>query len=108
MTNNKVLLYKLYLTNVGRCRLMKHLPPSAPFRKTFLYSNMGALLATHVAETLGGAPWEQLMVEKLLTPLGMLSSQPLKSAEELEGEAVSRLYVPVEGVVTKANSRIFR
>ena len=69
---------------------------------------MCGMLVAHVVETLGAAPWEKLMVEKLLTPLGMLSSKPLMSAEELEGEEVSRLYVPVEGTVTKADSRIFR
>ncbi|KAL8606182.1 hypothetical protein ACOMHN_053454 [Nucella lapillus] len=88
-------------------RHLKHLPVSMAFRKSFLYSNMAALLASYVIEVLGGASWERLMIDKLLTPLGMLSSQPITSLEELGGDDLSRMYVPVDGTVTKADPRIF-
>lgn len=86
---------------------LKHLPPSIPFRKGFLYSNMCVMLAAHVAEVLGGAPWERLMVDKLLAPLGMLSTRPITTLEGLGADDVGQLYVPVEGTVTKADTRIF-
>ncbi|XP_076437306.1 uncharacterized protein LOC143276590 [Babylonia areolata] len=86
---------------------LKHLPPSAPFRKTFLYSNMCGMLVAHVVETLGGAPWERLIVDKLLAPLGMLGSGPITSQSRLEANDVSRLYVPVEGRLEQVDGRIF-
>lgn len=38
---------------------------------TFAYSNVGYMLAGTVAERLGGAPWEQLITERVFEPLGM-------------------------------------
>lgn len=83
------------------------LPLSVSFRKSFLYSNMGGMLAAYVAENLGGAPWEELIVEKLLSPLGMLSSRPLKSHEELVGGDFAVPYVPVDGRLTQADTKMF-
>lgn len=49
-------------------------PPAFPLRERFLYSNEMVTLAGHLAEIIAGQPWEQLIQEKLLTPLGMLRS----------------------------------
>ncbi len=38
---------------------------------TFEYANVGYMLAGTVAERLGGAPWEQLVAERVFAPLGM-------------------------------------
>lgn len=40
----------------------------------YVYSNVGFTLAGHVAETLGNAPWEQLVIERIFTPLGLESA----------------------------------
>lgn len=86
---------------------MKHLPVSTPFRTSFLYSNMGGILLALVAETLGGASWDKLIVDLLLTPLSMLDSKPLTSSSDFESANFSRLYVPIEGKLRVADNRIF-
>jgi CubicO group peptidase (beta-lactamase class C family) len=86
---------------------MQHLPVSAPFRQTFLYSNMGALLAAATMETLGGVGWEQLMTDFLLYPLQMNDTVPLTTSQDFQRRNLSQLYVPVEGVVTEADGSIF-
>ncbi|MCC5955169.1 MAG: serine hydrolase [Natronohydrobacter sp.] len=45
------------------------LKPLRPGR--FRYSNLGYMLAGHIAEQLGGAPWKQLMRNELAGPLGL-------------------------------------
>jgi CubicO group peptidase (beta-lactamase class C family) len=45
-----------------------------PLRQTFLYSNEMVTLAGHLAEIILGQPWEQLVQERLLTPLDMTRS----------------------------------
>ena len=47
--------------------------PVAPPGKERVYSNAGYALAAHVAERIGGHPWEVLLRERLLLPLGMRS-----------------------------------
>ena len=48
--------------------------PEAEPGTTFIYSNAGFAIAGHMAETVMNKPWEQLMVERLFTPLGMDSA----------------------------------
>jgi CubicO group peptidase (beta-lactamase class C family) len=88
-------------------RRMQYLPVSAPFRQTFLYSNMGALLAAAAMETLGGVGWEQLMTDFLLYPLQMNNTVPLTGSKDFRPRNLSGLYVPVEGMVTEADGSIF-
>jgi CubicO group peptidase (beta-lactamase class C family) len=42
--------------------------------KEFHYSNVGYVLAGHMAEQAAGAPWEELMRKRLFGPLGMKSA----------------------------------
>jgi CubicO group peptidase (beta-lactamase class C family) len=51
-------------------RLAKAKLESAPGEK-FSYSNVGYVLAGHMAEKVGGADWEELMARRLFEPLGM-------------------------------------
>ena len=54
-------------------RMMKDAPQSRP-GSTFLYSNVGYMIAGLMAEQVGGASWEELMRERLFVPLGMTSA----------------------------------
>ncbi|MEA2599498.1 MAG: hypothetical protein QOF89_490 [Acidobacteriota bacterium] len=47
---------------------------AGPFRGGMIYSNVGYTLAGEAAATAGGAPWEQLVRDRLLAPLGMRST----------------------------------
>jgi len=54
-------------------RVLGQAPECEPGTK-FVYSNAGYAIAGHVAETVAGKPWEDLMREKLFMPLGMKSA----------------------------------
>jgi CubicO group peptidase (beta-lactamase class C family) len=49
-------------------------PPVHAPRGAILYSNVGVLIAGHVAEVATGKTWEELMQELLFRPLGMTSA----------------------------------
>jgi len=49
-------------------------PPVHPAGTKFLYSNVGYVIAGHMAEEVMGKPWEELMREMLFTPLQMPSA----------------------------------
>lgn len=42
-----------------------------PEPRAFAYSNLGYMLAGHIAEQLGGAPWKVLMQRRIAEPLGL-------------------------------------
>ena len=45
--------------------------PVGAMRDMSVYNNIMYALAGRVAEELGGASWEQLVLQEILTPLGM-------------------------------------
>jgi CubicO group peptidase (beta-lactamase class C family) len=49
-------------------------PPAAKPGTEFIYSNTGYAIAGHMAETVAGESWEQLMRERIFEPLGMKSA----------------------------------
>lgn len=68
------------------------LEPPRPGR--FRYSNLGYMLAGHITEQLGGAPWKQLMRDELAGPLGLdsLGFGPPPSPNPMgHGSILSRL-----------------
>lgn len=48
-----------------------HMPPAA----VSIYSNVGYSILGHVAETVTGTPYEELLAERILTPLGMTGTR---------------------------------
>ena len=60
--------------SIGRASLverLKHLEPTAGFRERFQYSNLTSAAAGHIAEVVSGRSWEDLVQQRILTPLGM-------------------------------------
>jgi CubicO group peptidase (beta-lactamase class C family) len=60
-----------------RDEVLARVAPDKPERapgKEFYYSNLGYVLAGHVAEKAAGAPWEELIQQRLFRPLGMKSA----------------------------------
>ncbi|MFN2472277.1 MAG: serine hydrolase domain-containing protein [Gaiellaceae bacterium] len=52
-------------------RRLAELPQVVPLDTIFTYNNAGFYVAGHVLEVVGGAPFEQLVRERLLQPLGL-------------------------------------
>jgi CubicO group peptidase (beta-lactamase class C family) len=57
-------------------RRVRFLKPEAPFRSRFSYQNMMFLAAGIAAAKAAGTTWENLLQQRILTPLGMTSSLP--------------------------------
>jgi CubicO group peptidase (beta-lactamase class C family) len=49
-------------------------PPEAKPGSKFIYSNAGFATAGHIAETIAGKSWEELLRERIFQPLGMNSA----------------------------------
>ncbi|MFN0050652.1 MAG: serine hydrolase domain-containing protein [Planctomycetales bacterium] len=49
-------------------------PPTSPPGTKFVYSNLGYIVAGHMAEQVAGDAWEHLMTTRLFEPLGMKSA----------------------------------
>jgi CubicO group peptidase (beta-lactamase class C family) len=54
--------------------IIRYFEPSAPLRQTWQYNNFMFLAQGVLAEKLSGKSWEELLKEKLFTPLGMNAS----------------------------------
>jgi len=50
---------------------MKHLPMAHGLRTTYAYQNNGFIVAGAVVEAVAGKPWESVVTERILRPLGM-------------------------------------
>jgi CubicO group peptidase (beta-lactamase class C family) len=53
---------------------LRFLKPSSPFRSRYSYQNMMFLAAGQSAAKAGGAPWEDLVTQRIFAPLGMSKS----------------------------------
>ena len=63
-----------YATGKSRAELLAglhHLEPSASFRGRYQYQNLMFMTAGIVSERIGGKSWEELVRERILTPLGI-------------------------------------
>lgn len=71
---------------------LQYLPFSAPFRSVLQYSNQMVMLAGYLAEVITGKSWEELVQERILTPLGM--NETCMTIEALEAfEDKSKGYI---------------
>ena len=55
-------------------RLLRHLPMTKELRQEFQYFNYGYMIAHHVAATLSGKPFSDILQEAVFGPLGMSST----------------------------------
>lgn len=78
-------------------RRLRHLEPTTGFREAFTYQNVLYAAAGTVLERASGAPWSELVRDRLLAPLGM--GRTRTSLEGLDAEAdVATPHARVDGV----------
>ncbi|HEY2027165.1 MAG TPA: serine hydrolase [Gemmatimonadaceae bacterium] len=66
-------------SGIGRDEVLhrvRFLKPESPFRSKFSYQNMMFLAAGQAAAKVAGTSWEDLLRQRIFTPLGMTSSAP--------------------------------
>lgn len=63
-----------HITREELIRRFRHLEPSHALREKFIYQNIGYAIAGHVAETVEGKPYEDLIQDRIFNPLGMTHS----------------------------------
>lgn len=56
-------------------RRLRFQPPASSFRSAYAYNNPMILVAGEVAAKAGGSTWEDLIQQRIFTPLGMTRSQ---------------------------------
>ncbi|XP_078618649.1 uncharacterized protein LOC144886099 [Branchiostoma floridae x Branchiostoma japonicum] len=81
----QLLQYGMDIDRAEFARRVRHFSEVHPFRSVFSYNNFLYTLAGHVAERLAGKPFEQLLRERILLPLGMNTTTFLADALE-EGD----------------------
>jgi CubicO group peptidase (beta-lactamase class C family) len=58
-------------------RRVRFLKPESPFRSRYSYQNMMVVAAGEAAAKAAGSTWEELVKQRIFTPLGMTSSVPV-------------------------------
>lgn len=77
---------------------LRHLPLNHDLRTDFQYNNLMYLTAGHLAERIGGAPWEDQVRARILLPLGMARTNFAVSAMQRDPDH-ARAYRKDDGVV---------
>ncbi|MEI7632769.1 MAG: serine hydrolase [bacterium] len=75
VAGNDWLWYFSPVTREEMVRRLAHLPPNYELRSTYQYNNLFYMLAGYVAAQLAGKAWEEVVRERIFTPLGMSASQ---------------------------------
>ena len=84
---------------------MRHLKPSSSFRSQFDYDNMLYLIAGEVVKRVTGEPFEEILEQRLLVPLGMNDCSSLLSRAGTEfAKATPHLLIDGELQITKSDS----
>lgn len=81
-------------------RRLPHLPLSEDLRATWQYNNLAYAAAGRLAEVVGGASWEDLVLTRIFKPLGMTRANFDVAACEADANA-ARPYEEREGAVTR-------
>jgi len=74
ITRHDGIWYKSDFTQKELFERLKYLEPTEAPRSVFLYNNMMYSGAGYAIELLSGKPWETLVRDRILTPLGMTST----------------------------------
>jgi CubicO group peptidase (beta-lactamase class C family) len=80
---------------------IRYFENSAALRERWQYNNFMFLAQGYLAEKLSGKKWEDLLMERILTPLGMQSSSPYISAMENSANASLGYKLIKDSIISK-------
>ena len=78
-----------------------------PIRDGFLYNNYMYMLLGHVAEILGKDTWENLVMSKIIRPLGMNSTRILKVPEDIMEADIAKPYIYANDTFQNGTQEIY-
>jgi CubicO group peptidase (beta-lactamase class C family) len=76
---------------------MKYLRPVSSFRSEFAYDNLMYIIAGQIVTKLTGKPWQQVIQERIFTPLHMNHTKAKFSLISSKNKNVARAHVPLNG-----------
>ena len=85
------------LTTADILKGLKYLPEVSSFRSEFAYDNLMYIIAGEVIARVTGQTWQEVIKQRIFTPLGMKNTRATFSQIESSNENVSRAHVPLEG-----------
>src|SRR5467141_3535844 len=71
VTRHDSIWFKSPFTRKELFEKLKYLEPQEPMRQTFLYNNLMYAAAGNIIELKSGKRWEEFVLERIFTPLGM-------------------------------------
>jgi CubicO group peptidase (beta-lactamase class C family) len=74
LPRHDALWYNSELTRAQMVERLRYLELSKDFRSTYQYNNLMFVTAGYLASQVSGMPWEELVRQRILAPLGMRSS----------------------------------
>lgn len=84
-------------TNDDVIKGIKHLPVVSSFRSEFAYDNLLYIVAGEVIARITGQSWNEVIQERIFTPLGMNNTRAAFSLIEKKNTNVARAHVPLNG-----------
>ena len=88
-------------------RKLKFLPSKMPIRDGFLYNNYMYMLLGHVTEILGKDTWENLVISKIIRPLGMNSTRILKVPDDIMEADIAKPYIYTNDTFQNGTQEIY-
>jgi CubicO group peptidase (beta-lactamase class C family) len=96
-----------YYVMLPEHRRLRYVPEAKPFRDGFIYNNWMYMLAGHVTEKLSGAPWEQMVKQKIWDPLGMTSTKILTTPDDVTSGNVAKPYLYMNDTFINATAELY-
>jgi CubicO group peptidase (beta-lactamase class C family) len=85
------------LTKADIIKGLKYLPEVSSFRSEFAYDNLMYIIAGEVIARVTGQPWNEVVQQRIFTPLGMNNTRAIFSQIGKQNKNVARAHVPLNG-----------
>jgi CubicO group peptidase (beta-lactamase class C family) len=83
-------------------RRLRHLPLATSFRSAYAYDNVLYTVAGEVIEEIAGQSWEDFVTTRILTPIGMTSSN-VRHSDVSTGGNIAATHARIDGTVRQVN-----
>jgi len=85
------------LNNQDVIKGLKYLPQVSSFRSEFAYDNLMYVIAGEIIQKVTGMAWQDVIQQKIFTPLGMKNTRAKYSLISKNNKNVARAHVPLDG-----------